>query len=653
MPLDFDQEEMRGQFQQRLSQAIMQYGIGAMIDFPERTLTVAAPETWKRGSAKKPPHIIHDTRFERSLSHNGQHIKMFKAPRTLNYVEFPHWHFCPKCHSLQSLDDWKKMMESYGQDIVDKNGRYYAPRCPKCKRQLVPARLVVVCGHGHLDDFPWVEWVHYRNQGGAMPPCEHPHLTYESGNGTETGEDIHIKCSCGATATLKGAFSAGIFSKVNQELGAEIFRCSGYRPERGTHENCDMTMRVFPRGASSVYFSFIRTSLVLPPMGNKVRTIIEDSPTFIKYKDMIANMPNMGMSEDAIKQIIIQNMANWAKDVAEEINLTAEIVEPALREEFLHENTEVDVDDIHYRKEEYDALLANSRDVNGLDKEGTFHKMDEISIREYAKCLPSLDLHLKRVALIDKIGVVRALLGYSRIHPATSRTKEQGFVSIKERETDFYPAFQVFGEGIFIEIDEAAIRNWLNSGRGKKVIQRVEDWKQTLKDGNQNNQYFNTGRIEEITPKFLLLHTLSHLLIRELSFYCGYNVASLSERIYCADNETHGFDMSGIFIYTASGDAEGTLGGLIRQGRADTLPFILHRALAKAKFCSNDPVCINSLGQGLDGQNISACYSCTLLPETSCEEFNVFLDRGVVVGTFDDPDIGFYSDVAATRVHAG
>lgn len=146
-----------------------------------------------------------------------------------------------------------------------------------------------------------------------------------------------------------------------------------------------------------------------------------------------------------------------------------------------------------------------------------------------------------------------------------------------------------------------------------------------------------------MTLKFFLLHTLSHLLIRELSFSCGYNIASLAERLYCADKDKDGFNMSGIFIYTASGDAEGTLGGLIRQGQADTLPLIFQRALGKARYCSNDPVCIDSPGQGMDSQNLAACHAYALLPETSCEEFNVYLDRGGVIGTFDDPEIGFYS----------
>lgn len=138
-----------------------------------------------------------------------------------------------------------------------------------------------------------------------------------------------------------------------------------------------------------------------------------------------------------------------------------------------------------------------------------------------------------------------------------------------------------------------------------------------------------------------MLHTLSHLLIKQLSFECGYSVASLCERIYCAE-ASEGKEMAGIFIYTASGDSEGTLGGLVRQGRPDAFPRIFKKAITTAKTCSNDPVCILSHGQGRESLNLAACHACVLLPETCCEERNTFLDRGLIVGTYDGYDFGFY-----------
>lgn len=141
-----------------------------------------------------------------------------------------------------------------------------------------------------------------------------------------------------------------------------------------------------------------------------------------------------------------------------------------------------------------------------------------------------------------------------------------------------------------------------------------------------------------------MLHTISHLLITQLSFECGYSIASLSERLYCSEL-SDGKEMAGILIYTASGDSEGTLGGLVRQGRQDAFPRIFKKAVNSAKTCSNDPVCIMSHGQGRDSLNLAACHACALLPETCCEERNAFLDRGMIIGTFEDRNIGFWSNL--------
>jgi len=146
----------------------------------------------------------------------------------------------------------------------------------------------------------------------------------------------------------------------------------------------------------------------------------------------------------------------------------------------------------------------------------------------------------------------------------------------------------------------------------------------------------------------VMLHTLAHLLINELVFACGYSSASLRERLYVSDGS--GREMAGLLIYTAAGDSEGTMGGLVRMARPQNLRSVLASALNDARWCSTDPVCmdIGERGQGPDSCNLAACHGCALLPETSCEEFNRFLDRGLVVGTFSDPSLGYFSDFGAS-----
>jgi hypothetical protein len=143
-----------------------------------------------------------------------------------------------------------------------------------------------------------------------------------------------------------------------------------------------------------------------------------------------------------------------------------------------------------------------------------------------------------------------------------------------------------------------------------------------------------------VIPRFVLLHTLSHLLTNQLIYECGYGSASIRERLYSAEGET---STAGILLYTAAGDSEGTMGGLVRVGKPGRLEGVLRRALEKARWCSTDPVCIES-PQGPDTCNLAACQSCTLLPETSCEEQNRLLYRGLVVGTLSEPYIRVFSD---------
>lgn len=244
--------------------------------------------------------------------------------------------------------------------------------------------------------------------------------------------------------------------------------------------------------------------------------------------------------------------------------------------------------------------------------------------------------HVKTISLIDKVRVVNALIGFSRLNPVTSKN-EKGFVDVKRKETSWYPAYEVRGEGIFIEFNQEEINEWITNN--PDILERTNRISE-----NYKKSFIGKNHPRVITPKFIMLHTLSHLLISQLSFECGYSIASLCERIYCSE-DTDGKEMSGIFIYTASGDSEGTLGGLVRQGRPDTFPRILERAILSAQTCSNDPVCIMSQGQGRDSLNLAACYACGLLPETCCEERNAFLDRGLIVGTYDNRNIGFWSDL--------
>ncbi len=203
---------------------------------------------------------------------------------------------------------------------------------------------------------------------------------------------------------------------------------------------------------------------------------------------------------------------------------------------------------------------------------------------------------------------------------------------------DCLPAIVVRGEGLFLEFSPTQLDHWLAAEPGIK--KRVEEL----------NQRYNSGRVlrgqeqRPISPKFVMMHTLAHVIINQLSFDCGYGSASLRERIYC-DFKDKSHPMQGILIYTASGDSEGTMGGLVRQGLPERFGATMLRVRRNASWCSSDPVCIESPGQGADNSNPAACHGCSLLPETSCEEGNRLLDRALLVGTPEKPSLGFFSSL--------
>lgn len=599
----------------RASQAVLQYGVGAMVDFPDQTLMTAAPEYWS-GKAK-----IEDERFAKALG-----VDFFAVPTDISYTRFPEWYFCPKCRKFQPVSKWLSEYRHKANQRVQQSDAYMVKhmQCPDCHQDLVVARIVTVCEHGHINDFPWVEWVH---KIARKPICSNPRLSFKTGaSGTEGLEGLSVSCEeCHAFATLKGAFDKDKFENLDKDTEEPQFRCKGGHPHKHEKEKCILYPKTVQRGSSSVYFPVVYSSLVIPPYADRINTKVANSQAFERAETTLSQLPDM-------RDIILQSkFSGWVKEIALEIGASESDVEVILRRKWSkQDNTEIDVMSVQYRAEEYAALSGEMGATSSL---GEFSR-EAMPVLDYG--LP----HIKSVSLIDKVRVVNALIGFSRLNPVM-RKDDPGFVHVKEPETRWYPAYEVRGEGIFIEFEQSDIDKWIASN--PQVTERADQI-----NANYAQSFIGQSYPRKITPKFVMLHTLSHLLIKQLSFECGYSIASLCERIYCAE-ASEGKKMAGIFIYTASGDSEGTLGGLVRQGRPDAFPRIFKKAISSAKTCSNDPVCILSHGQGRESLNLAACHACALLPETCCEERNGFLDRGLIVGTFEEYDFGFYKDLLQTQ----
>jgi len=629
----------------RRGQSIAPFGVGAIVDFIDQTLMTAAPEYWKECIT------IHDERLENALG-----VNEFKTPPSVDeyklglpFVRFPEWYFCPSCRRLKPIDQWEiEYKKNYKPRKNSISNDMKAPKCLECKSKpyLVPARIITVCTHGHIQDFPWIEWTHINDD---KPLCINPQLKISTGANTAGLEGIKLECTCGAKTTMAKSFHDNIFMKLDAKLktkgwydGAKNnFRCKGNKPWKGVVEECTDYPKTLQRGASNVYFSKVESSIVIPPYSDKLNIDIENSRIFENLNNHYLRAVSKGNRENFIEEYLQDYITDIAKDLNGDKNIIKKVIYRKLGllndGEKQLENRE-SITRNKYREEEYKALIGELQIEESISKD---FKIQEKSGGEYN--IPQI----KRVVLVHKMREVRALTGFSRINPpdqniisgdAEEYNKVGCIVSVKEEKTNWYPAHEVRGEGVFIEFDEERINKWVDIN--DLIKQRANKIDSRNKDLISQRGFSD----RDITPKFILMHTIAHLLIRQLSFECGYSSASLRERIFCNENDEE-YKMSGILIYTASGDAEGTLGGLVRQGLPDALPKVIKNAVQKASWCSGDPVCIESEGQGRGSLNLAACHACTLVSETSCEEFNLLLDRAMVVGTLDNPEIGFFEDL--------
>lgn len=288
-----------------------------------------------------------------------------------------------------------------------------------------------------------------------------------------------------------------------------------------------------------------------------------------------------------------------------------------------------------YRYDEYKAFTGprpQRQERHDFDTE-------TVRLTSYANWFSEL---FDKVILVKKLRETRVLTGFSRLIPVEALEGSTAQLSLRPKQ--WLPGFCVRGEGIFLQLGAEALSRWTEK---KSVLHRVRAL-QTRLDQVRLQRGLEK---REITSRFLLIHTISHLLIRQLAFECGYNSSSIRERIYASSNpET---PMAGLLLYTASGDSEGTLGGLVRQGEPGNLDNTIQAALVNASICSSDPLCIESEGQGTFSLNLAACHTCGLLPETSCEEGNLLLDRVMVLGTADDANIGYFSEITGGGFKGG
>ena len=246
-----------------------------------------------------------------------------------------------------------------------------------------------------------------------------------------------------------------------------------------------------------------------------------------------------------------------------------------------------------------------------------------------------------RVSLVESLRETRVFTGFGRIFPDDDLSVDERRAMLRRAGDDtpgskWLPAYSVYGEGIFLEFDERAISRWEKLDNVRSRVQPLVARHRSLRERRRLGRH-------QLSARFVLVHTLSHLLMNRLTYESGYSSAALRERLFVSDNADH--PMAGLLVYTAAGDSDGTLGGLVRLGAPGFLDDTIRAALSGAAWCSADPICLEvgaAGGQGPDSCNLAACHNCALVPETACEEFNRFLDRALVVSVGESAQTGFF-----------
>lgn len=608
---------MSNKYSIRRDSLISPWGVGAIVPFPhDESLMVSGLDFWFDEEHNYEDFLIVDERLSKRLggkqfvmppdyrefSQDSQHAEM-KIPA----VRFPLWHYCPVCGNMEKIGASGERQRCSGE-IRKANGKetYCSKHKGKTKSLpiLVPERFIAVCKKGHIEDFPIMEWVHKKSDKPITSSCR---LVRSTGGSSASLSGIRYTCACGASATMSGAFGWGALDKIG-------YKCTGNRPWLGSNrkEECGEQLLVLQRGASNVWFADVISSVYIPWLpkykNQNTKECVERG-----VKKFASARTDGKIDEDTIRKYILKNQLLEEDIDAEEA--FKEIL-ATLRNT---QKSDTPQSEDEYRKQEFDVLTSTV----GKPK-------DKLYCINYSSAKYNGLKFLVSISLVHKLRETRVFHGFKRISPDDSTFS----AVISVRELPWLPAVKNSGEGIMFEFDRKRLEEWVKQD---KIINRVKIIEQNLK---------NTGRLtnERINPIYILLHTFAHCLITALSCESGYSNASIRERIYCSKYiDENAPQMAGVLIYTASGDAEGSLGGLVRQGLPGRIENVIKRAISEAKWCAADPVCIQSTGQGQYGCNLAACHNCALLPETSCENKNMLLDRGLLIGTLDDISIGYFS----------
>ena len=590
----------------RPSQVITTFGPGAIVDLQTLSVVVAGVDQWRKDDDLR----IQEPRLECNLG-----VKCFysappaegeynKRPGTLPSYLFPRYQVCSnaKCGTLSEP----------GEHHFERHPSRPYFQCQLCggKRPVNPALFIVACPSGHMDDFPWREFVHRGHTN-----CKAP-MQLKSMGKTGTVRDLWVYCTCGDKRTVGEAFGA----KKHEVAGA----CSKKRPWLGpgdVENECEHADQVetLQRGATNSWFPVVRSALSIrdaaTPIGKVLSTADPDILSEINEVDDL----------DTYWKILVKKAPEFQYFVNEK---------PALFEAILKSRGKLETDDTDLLLPEWEAL----RDPDGFSQG---ERSDFFS--QKAEVPEKLEDVITSVIQVRKLLEVRALTGFTRLEskggPFGGGGEDVEIAPISRNPNlDWLPAVEVRGEGLFFEFHGTAFDTW---SKQPSVQTRVRAMlAANIRNDDDESTPPTADDIRE-KSRFIVLHSFAHAVMRGLALDCGYSGSSIRERIYSSIEK--GREMCGVLLYTASPDSEGSLGGLIDLGTPERLGGLLQDALRDVTRCSSDPLCASHDPKRHQSSNGAACHACVLVPETSCEAFNSWLDRSLLVPTVATQDVAFFT----------
>ena len=632
----------------RPSALLYTYGPGSIMDLPQFTIMPAGLDDWEAiWRRRNGVPTIHAPRLleavQTMLGHEVSELRPFPWAPKQNFSSkegddlgvparvFPQWMRCTGCDFLGPITRFGYTnTHPYRTD----EARFEHEKCtgrPGAKskprtRPAVPARYLLACADGHLDEFPYSWWVH---KGEACPSAEFPVLKMIDRTAGK-GASATISCSsCDARRGMNEAQGEAARGKLPQ--------CRGRHPHLNAFAShgCTVPVRLMLVGASNLWFPATQSIIVMPQSsteaiasrGDELRSTLGD--TFDQFKDNLT-----------VIKALLQASGSALGELPDD-ELAAAITlatKPSVSDEELEQQRKswdpVDLLVPEWRYLQRDPIGQQHDDPSGL----------MLSARNLD---PDLRPEITRVLAVDKLRKVNAVLGFTRIDemervgdlasrlvPLTRAARPRWAVATEDR-----------GEGIFIQLDEDAVARWEESilpnpiwmaHRAAHVRNFERRYSETAKQVDAED------RLKP--PRYWLLHTFAHILIREMAMQCGYSAASLSERIYAWTADSGRGPAAGLLICTTASDSDGTLGGLVQLSDPTRLEFVVSSALDRARRCSSDPVCASRTPKDPeDFLHGAACHCCAMASETSCERANRFLDRRFLIDLPGAAGLGFFS----------